>query len=68
MHVERQVVMAAGVLAGGARSFPSAEGLVSRPGTGGRALRPIGVSYAGLDILEEPVRLFIAAINPAVSP
>ena len=38
-QVQRQVISRCDRLAGGARAFPSAEGLVARPGAGRRALR-----------------------------
>src|SRR6476620_3062648 len=49
-----QVIEGRDRLAGGARALPSAEGLVARPRTGGRALRAIGVGHARFDVVLEP--------------
>ena len=58
VHVERKIVMSAGVLAAGAGAFPAAEGLEARPCAGGCALRTIGIGHACFDVVEEPVGFF----------
>ena len=63
MHVQLHVVEAAAVLAAGAGTFPAAERLEARPRTGGRALRTVGVGDAGLDLVEEPIRLGGCAVE-----
>src|SRR3972149_1072953 len=62
-HVLLQVVVAAGVLAGGAGTLPAAEGLEPGPGAGGGSLRPVGVGHTGLDLVEEPFHLFVRAVE-----
>jgi len=58
VHVERQVVVPAGILSRGPRAFPAAKWLESRPCTGGGAVRSIGICDTRLNILEEPLCLF----------
>src|SRR6266478_6411723 len=62
-HVLRQIIERADRLAGTARAFPAAEGLVARPGAGGRALRAVGVGNARLDVLMEPADFVRAAVE-----
>ncbi len=63
MHVKRQVIGAAGVLAARTGAFPAAEGLEAGPRAGGGALRTIGVRDARLDVVEEPVHFLVRAIK-----
>ena len=57
VHVQRQVVMSACVLAAGAGAFPAAERLEAGPGARCSSLRPVGVINASLNVLEEPFDL-----------
>ena len=50
-------------LAGRARTLPATERLIAWPGAGGRALRPVRVGDARLDVLVEPRHLVGAAIE-----
>ena len=61
MHVELQIVGAAGIFSSGAGGLPSAKRLEARPRAGGGALRAIGVSHAGLHLGKELLRLSFAA-------
>ena len=54
----------AGVLAAGAGALPTAKRLETRPCASGGALRAVGVRYASLNIIEEPVGLFWSAVEP----
>src|SRR4249919_274322 len=56
-HELRDVPAPQPALAGCPRSLPSAKGLVSRPGAGGRAARPVGIKHAGLDRGQKTIEL-----------
>src|SRR5438874_2769781 len=62
-HVLREIVEGADGLAGAARAFPAAEGLVARPRSGGRALRAVDVRDTGLGVFKEPVDFARATIT-----
>ena len=55
--------MSARILATRAGTFPAAEGLESRPRTGRRDLRTVGIGHAGFDLIEEPFGFFGRAIE-----
>ena len=55
MHVLRQVVMPAAILASRARAFPAAKGLETRPGACCRSLRAVDVVHARLDVIKVPI-------------
>jgi hypothetical protein len=63
MHVQRQIIPASGVLATGARGFPSAKRLEARPGTRRGTLWSIGICHTGLDLIEEPARFFFTPVK-----
>src|SRR5580698_383423 len=63
-----QVIKRGDGLAGVARAFPAAKWLVAGPGARGRALRPVGVRDARLDVLLEPADLVGAAVETGRQP
>src|SRR5262245_42751049 len=67
-QVERQVVERADRLARRARALPAAERLVEGPGAGRRALRPVDVGDAGLDVVEEVAHVLRAAVAAGGEP
>src|SRR5271157_976123 len=63
VHIKRQVIQTAGVFAGRPGALPTAKGLETRPGTGGRSLRTVDISYSGLDLIEEPLTFLRCAVK-----
>src|SRR5436190_17675539 len=62
-QVMREVIERGDRVSRGPGALPAAERLVARPRARGRALRPVRVGHAGLDALEEPCRLVLAAVE-----
>ena len=63
MHVKRNVIMPAAILAAGTGTFPAAEGLEARPCACGCALRAVGISHACLNVVVEPISFFGGSIE-----
>src|SRR5215212_3878398 len=63
VHIKLHIIISTTVLAAGAGSLPSAEGLEARPRAGRRALRTVGIRHAGLDVIEEPFGFLAGAIE-----
>src|SRR5262245_23324971 len=67
-QVLREVIERGDRLAGGARALPAAERLVARPRAGRRALRPIRIGHAGLDVILEPRHFVGRAVEAGGQP
>ena len=63
VHVKRNIIMPAAILAAGTGTFPAAEGLEARPCACGCALWTVGIGHAGLNVVVEPISFFEGSIE-----